>query len=80
MSGTHTVTVGDRGRLVVPSALRERAGFEQGATLVLIETDSGVVMVSREQLRDLVRRDLSGSDLVAALLAERRTAAQADDR
>jgi AbrB family looped-hinge helix DNA binding protein len=71
--------MGDRGRLVVPAALRERAGMREGGTLVFVETDHGIVLLSREQLKDLVRQDLAGTDLVAKLLAERRANAIAED-
>jgi bifunctional DNA-binding transcriptional regulator/antitoxin component of YhaV-PrlF toxin-antitoxin module len=80
MSGTYVVTMGDRGRLVVPSELRDRAGFVEGATLVLVETEGGVVMLTREQLKERVRADLAGLDLVGELLAERRQAAAEEGR
>jgi AbrB family looped-hinge helix DNA binding protein len=71
--------MGDRGRLVVPVGLRERLGLHEGSALTLIDTPKGVVMVTREQLRDLVRADLAGLDLVGELLEERRLAAAVDD-
>jgi bifunctional DNA-binding transcriptional regulator/antitoxin component of YhaV-PrlF toxin-antitoxin module len=79
MSGTYAAAMGDRGRLVVPAELRERAGLRDGTPLVFVETPRGVLMLTRPQLRDLVRADLTGSDVVAALLAERRTAAARED-
>jgi AbrB family looped-hinge helix DNA binding protein len=80
MSGTsYPVTMGDRGRLVVPAALRERLHLEAGTPLVLIETDLGVVLATREQLKTLVRSQLQGLDLVAELLEDRRRQAAADD-
>jgi AbrB family looped-hinge helix DNA binding protein len=80
MSGTsYPVTMGDRGRLVVPAALRERLHLEAGTPLVLIETDLGVVLATREQLKGLVRTQLQGLDLVAELLEDRRRQAAADD-
>jgi len=80
MSGTFTVTMGDRGRLVIPSELRERAGLDEGTALVLLETDDGVVLLTREQLKRRVQQDLAGTDLVAELLADRRAAAASEDR
>ena len=71
--------MGDRGRLVIPAELRERAGLAEGTVLVLLETPSGLVLLTRPQLQELVRADLAGLDLVAELLAERRTEAAADD-
>ena len=79
MSGTYQVVVGDRGRLVVPADVRERAGIAEGTVLVLLETPDGLVLLTREQLRDRVRDDLAGTDLVAGLLADRRAAASAED-
>lgn len=79
MSGTHTVTMGDRGRLVVPAEVRERAGLEEGTSLILLETPSGIVLLTREQLRSRVRDELAGLDLVSELLADRRRAATDED-
>lgn len=67
-----TATMGDRGRLVVPQELRERAGLTEGRQVVLIETADGVLLTTREQLRNLVRADLNGKNLVDHLLADRR--------
>lgn len=79
MSGTHKVVVGNRGRLVVPAEVRERAGLVEGSTLVLLETPSGIVLMTQRQLRDRVREELSGLDLVGELLTERRLAAANED-
>ncbi len=79
MDGTHSVTMGDRGRLVVPAGLRERAGLVEGRPLILIETPTGIVLLTRERLRDLVRADLDGLDLVGDLLAARRRDAATED-
>lgn len=75
VSGTYVVSMGDRGRFVVPADLRLRLGWEQGVPLHLVETDQGVVVMTREQLKSYVRRDLSGLPLVSELLEERRAAA-----
>ena len=52
--------------------------MSKGTRLNLLETDRGVVMVTREQLQRLVRADLAGLDLVGELLEERRAEAAAD--
>ncbi len=75
MSGTYSVVMGDRGRLVVPAELRERLQLEAGSPLLLIDTDDGVVLATREQAKRLVRAQLGGRSLVDELLAERRAAA-----
>jgi AbrB family looped-hinge helix DNA binding protein len=79
MSGTYQVSMGDRGRLVIPAELRSRAGLSEGTPLVLLDTPNGVVMMSREQLKARVRLDLAGLDLVGELLSERGRAAHDED-
>jgi AbrB family looped-hinge helix DNA binding protein len=80
MSGTHTVVVGDRGRIVVPAEVRQRAELVAGTPLVLLDTPGGIVLMTREQLRTRVREELAGLDLVRDLLDDRRRAAADDDR
>ena len=79
MSGTYHVVVGDRGRIVVPAGVRQRAGLSEGTPLVLIETPDGLILLTRDQIKARVRADLSGLDLVEELLAERRAQADAED-
>lgn len=79
MHGTYPIMVGDRGRIVVPAEVRERQGLVEGTPLVLLDTPAGLVLLTRGQLRQRVREELAGVDLVAELLAERRTAATAED-
>lgn len=64
---------------MVPSDVRERTGIREGTVLVLLETPTGLVLLTRPQLRQRVRDDLQGADLVADLLAERRANAAAED-
>jgi bifunctional DNA-binding transcriptional regulator/antitoxin component of YhaV-PrlF toxin-antitoxin module len=71
--------MGDRGRLVVPAELRDRAGLVEGVMLTLLETPRGLVLLTRSQLQELVRADLAGLDLVGELLAERRAESAAED-
>ena len=79
VSGTYPVTMGDRGRLVVPAEVRARAGLAEGAPLLLLETSGGLVLMTRDQARELLRRQLAGADVVDQLLAARRDAAAAED-
>ena len=71
--------MGDRGRLVIPAEVRDRAGLVEGTPVVLLETQTGLVLLTRAQLRDRVRAELAGLDLVGELLAERRAEASGDD-
>ncbi len=79
MSGTYSIVVGNRGRIVVPAEVRERAGLTEGTTLVLLDTPDGLVLLTREQLRARVRDQLEGLDLVGDLLADRRRSAAQED-
>lgn len=79
MSGTYAVTVGERGRLVLPAQVRERHGIGEGTELVLVEASDGLALLTRAQLKRRVREDLTGPSLVADLIAERRAAAQIED-
>ncbi|MGF1667767.1 MAG: AbrB/MazE/SpoVT family DNA-binding domain-containing protein [Acidimicrobiia bacterium] len=79
MSGTYTVVVGNKGRLVVPADVRDRAGIVEGTQLVLLETPNGLVLMTRGQLRNRVREELSGVDLVGELIGDRRAAAERED-
>ncbi len=80
MRGMYAVTMGDRGRLVVPAELRARAGLDPGQPLVLVESDNGIVLLTREQLKARVRGDLAGLDLVGDLLADRARSSATEDR
>lgn len=79
VSGTYQVTVGDRGRMVLPAEIRQRAGLTEGSVLVLIETPDGLALLTREQVKARVRAELSGDSLVEALLAARRADSLAED-
>lgn len=79
MSGTYSVVVGDRGRLVLPAEVRDHTGLTAGSRLILVETSSGLLLLTRDQLRDRVRQEMSGLDLVGELLAERRAEAARED-
>jgi AbrB family looped-hinge helix DNA binding protein len=79
VSGTYYLVVGDRGRIVVPAEVRERAGLEAGTPLVLIEAPDGLILLTRDQLKARVRAELVGLNLVNELLTERRAQADAED-
>lgn len=70
--GAHQLTMGDRGRIVIPADARSRAGLVTGTPLILFETSDGFELYSQEQLSNKVAAGLRGSDLVGDLLAERR--------
>ena len=80
MSGTYAAVMGDRGRLVVPADLRAHLGLDEGAPVILVETSGGVVLMTRDQARRSIVRQLAGADLVTQLLEDRRRAAAREDQ
>jgi len=67
----HPISLGDRGRLVIPIDVRERHGWETGTPLVSIDTDAGLLVMSAKEGLAWLRSRILGRDLVAELLAER---------
>ena len=48
--------------------------------MILVETAGGVVLMTRDQARQSIARQLAGVDLVAELLDDRRRDAAREDR
>ncbi|WP_456787170.1 AbrB/MazE/SpoVT family DNA-binding domain-containing protein [Cellulomonas sp. P5_C5] len=80
MSGTFAAVMGDRGRLVVPADLRAHLGLDEGTAVILVETAGGVVLMTRDQARRSIARQLAGADLVTQLLEDRRRDAAREDQ
>lgn len=64
---------------MVPADVRARQRWEPGTALIFIDSDDGVVVMSREQAHDRLRQQLRGKNLVEQLLAERRRDARGED-
>ncbi|SEC51097.1 hypothetical protein SAMN04489806_3095 [Paramicrobacterium humi] len=79
MDTTYAASMGEGGRLVVPAELRSRQHWQQGTSLLFIETPEGVVVATREQATRIVREQLSGKSLVDELVEERRAASRTED-
>lgn len=80
MSGTHALTMGDRGRLVIPAQARADLNWPQGTRLILVESERGALVMTVDQARTMLAEQLDGRDLVAELIAERRAAALRENR
>lgn len=61
--------------MVLPAELRTHTGLAEGTPLIALETEGGIVLMTREQLLRRVRNEFAGTDLVNELLTERRHAA-----
>ncbi len=77
------VTVGERGRVVLPSAVRRALNLKPGTHMLLSTEDDGSLRLRpyravAEQSRGLLR-DLPGGSMVNELLAERRAEAARED-
>jgi AbrB family looped-hinge helix DNA binding protein len=80
----YAVSLGDRGRLVLPARLRHRLDLKPGDRLILtVDSGGGFHVVSaREQARRLagLYRDLApGRSLADELIAERRKEAEREN-
>jgi AbrB family transcriptional regulator (stage V sporulation protein T) len=77
------ITVGDRGRLVLPSAVRRELDLKPGTHMLLSTEEDGSLRLRpyravAEQSRGLLRR-LPGGSMVDELIAERRAEAERED-
>lgn len=66
------MALGDRGRFVVPLEVRDRHGWDQGTALVALDTDAGMLLMDSDEALAWLRSRLTGRDLVAELIADRR--------
>lgn len=78
-NAAHPLTLGDRGRLVIPIDVRERHGWATGTPLVSIDTEAGLLVMSADEGLAWLRSRYEGRDLVAELLDERRAEAELEN-
>lgn len=63
---------------MIPAELRERIGLAEGQPLLLLDTPGGLLLLTREQAKVMIRDNLRGLDLIGDLLEERKRAAAED--
>jgi AbrB family looped-hinge helix DNA binding protein len=80
MSGTFSVVMGDRGRLVIPSEVRGPRGLSSGQPLLLLDADDGLLILTREQAKSRFRASLSTNRLADELIADRRDEVKAESQ
>jgi AbrB family looped-hinge helix DNA binding protein len=80
MSDTHVVTVGPKGRVVVPAGIRRELGIEEGSELVALVEGEAVVLVPRSAIKSRLRSIFAhvGTSMREELIDERRAEAARD--
>ncbi|MDA3643530.1 AbrB/MazE/SpoVT family DNA-binding domain-containing protein [Saccharopolyspora indica] len=82
--GTRTeITANGQGRVTIPASIRHAVGIEPGTPLAVYVEDGRVVIETREQLGERIRRDVAATwrgrgSAVDELIADRRAAAAAE--
>jgi len=71
--------------VTIPLQVRRAAGIQPGIPLVVYVEDGRVVIETREQLADRIRRDMAAAwsgegSVVAELIADRRAEAAREDQ
>ncbi len=84
MSHAEQVTIGDRGRLVLPASIRSALGLKPGTRMLLSTDDDGSLRLRpyrsvADQSRGLFAELAEKESLVDELLAERRAEAERED-
>lgn len=77
MSDTITLSVGPKGRVVIPVEIRRRLGLEEGSQLVALVEGDGVLLLPRAAVKKRLRDMFSGvgASMAEELMSERRAAA-----
>jgi AbrB family looped-hinge helix DNA binding protein len=80
MSDTAVVSVGPKGRVVIPAGIRRELGIKEGSELVALVEGQAVVLVPRSAIKSRLRSIFAGvgESLRDELIAERRAEAARD--
>jgi AbrB family looped-hinge helix DNA binding protein len=81
MSATQSMTVGNKGRVVLPAEVRRSRNWSEGTVLIALDTDDGVLLMTRDDLERKVLAEFAGKGvgIVDELIAERRREAERDN-
>lgn len=82
MSVTSVVSVGPKGRVVIPAAIRRELDLTEGSELVALVEGEAVVLVPRSAIKSRLRSMFAdvGVSMRDELIAERRAEAERDWR
>jgi len=74
------MTLGDRGRVVIPQKIREAEGLNPGDKLIIFRDENGMTLMTRDQLEQKVWANFREypNSLADELIADRRAEAQRD--
>lgn len=77
MSDTNVISVGRKGRVVIPVDIRRRLGIDEGSELVAVLEQDGVLLLPREAVKRRLRGMFAGVKVSMAdeLMQDRRAAA-----
>ena len=78
MSDTGVVSVGPKGRVVIPAGIRRELGIEEGSELVALVEGEAVVLVPRSAIKTRLRSLFASTvdSMRDELMAERRAEAE----
>jgi AbrB family looped-hinge helix DNA binding protein len=82
MSDTNVLSVGPKGRVVIPVEIRRQLGLEEGSQLVALVEGEGVLLLPRDAVKERLRGMFAGvrTSMAEELIRDRRTAAAKDSR
>jgi AbrB family looped-hinge helix DNA binding protein len=82
MRDTSTISVGPKGRVVIPADIRRSLGLREGSELVALEEAGGVLLLPRDAVKRRLRAMFAGkaTSMRDELLTERRAAAAEESR
>jgi len=82
MSDTSRLSVGPKGRVVIPVEIRRRLGLAEGSELVALVEGEGVLLLPRDAVKRQLRRMFAGvrTSMVDELTRDRRAAAAEESR
>ena len=70
---SYSLTVGDKGRLVIPAELRAAHGWESGTAVIAVDAPGGVLLLTLEEALDRIRNasTVSVDDFLAGRRGEK---------
>jgi AbrB family looped-hinge helix DNA binding protein len=82
MSDTSLVSVGPKGRVVIPADIRRELSIHEGSELVALVEGEAVVLVPRSAIKKRLRSIFAdvGTSMSEELIRERRAEAQRESR